>query len=375
MTTASTTSAPAALKRTPFHDKHVALGAKIVPFAGWEMPVQYPQGITAEHKAVRERAGLFDVSHMGEFIIRGPGNSAVEFTNYVTTNDVSALAIGQVQYSTILNERGTIEDDCLVYRFADKIMMVVNASNAPKDYAHIARHASRFGVTVEDVSDEMGLLALQGPQAAKILQPLTKTDLSAIGYYYFAEGEVAGMPMIISRTGYTGEDGFELYHDVRYSSALWDAIMAAGDVAPAGLGARDTLRLEMGMALYGNDIDDTVTPLEANLGWLVKLKKGDFVGRDVLDAQKRDGLLRKLVGFTLAERIVARHGYPVFAGGQPSGEVRSGTMSPSLGVPIGTAYLPTALAKEGETFEVEIRGKRVPATVVKTPFYKNASHL
>jgi aminomethyltransferase len=375
MTTASTTSAPAALKRTPFHDKHVALGAKIVPFAGWEMPVQYPQGITAEHKAVRERAGLFDVSHMGEFIIRGPGNSAVEFTNYVTTNDVAALAIGQVQYSTILNERGTIEDDCLVYRFADKIMMVVNASNAPKDYAHIARHASRFGVTVEDVSDEMGLLALQGPQAAKILQPLTKTDLSAIGYYYFAEGEVAGMPMIISRTGYTGEDGFELYHDVRYSSALWDAIMAAGDVAPAGLGARDTLRLEMGMALYGNDIDDTVTPLEANLGWLVKLKKGDFVGRDVLDAQKRDGLQRKLVGFTLGERIVARHGYPVFAGGQPSGEVRSGTMSPSIGVPIGTAYLPTALAKEGETFEVEIRGKRVPATVVKTPFYKNASHL
>jgi aminomethyltransferase len=374
MTTASATS-PAALKRTPFHDKHVALGAKIVPFAGWEMPVQYPQGITAEHKAVRERAGLFDVSHMGEFIVRGPGDSAVEFTNYVTTNDVAALAIGQVQYSTILNERGTIEDDCLVYRFADKIMMVVNASNAAKDYAHIARHAARFGVTVEDVSDDMGLLALQGPKAASILQPLTSTDLSTIGYYYFAEGEVAGMPMIISRTGYTGEDGFELYHDVRYSSALWDALMAAGDVTPAGLGARDTLRLEMGMALYGNDIDDTVTPLEANLAWLVKLKKGDFVGRDVLEEQKRRGLERKLVGFTLGDRNIARHGYPVFAGGQPSGEVRSGTMSPSLGIPIGTAYLPTALAKEHATFDVEIRGKRVPATVVKTPFYKDASHL
>ena len=369
----TTATAPAALKRTPFYDKHVALGAKIVPFAGWEMPVQYPQGITAEHKAVRERAGLFDVSHMGEFIVRGA--RAVEFASYVTTNDVAALAIGQVHYSTILNERGTIEDDCLVYRFADHIMFVVNASNIAKDYAHIARHAAKFGVTVEDVSDSMGLLALQGPKAASILQPLTKTDLSAIGYYHFAEGEVAGMPMIISRTGYTGEDGFELYHDVRYSTRLWDALMNAGDVTPAGLGARDTLRLEMGMALYGNDIDDTVTPLEANLAWLVKLKKGDFVGSSVLQSQKTNGLSKKLIGFTLGDRNIARHGYPVFANGQPSGRVCSGTMSPTLGIPIGTAYLPTAISKEGTTFEVEVRGKRVPATVVKTPFYKEASHL
>jgi glycine cleavage system T protein len=369
----TTTTAPGALKRTPFYEKHAALGAKLVPFAGYEMPVQYAQGITVEHNAVRQRCGLFDVSHMGEFIIRG--DRAVDFVNFVTTNDVAALAIGQVHYSTILNDRGTIEDDCLVYRFADHLMMVVNASNVAKDFAHIARHAKRFGVTLEDVSDEMGLLALQGPQAEKILQPLTKTDLSAIKYYHFTEGEVAGMPMIISRTGYTGEDGFELYHDIQYSTRLWDALIAAGDVTPAGLGARDTLRLEMGMALYGNDIDDTVTPLEANLAWLVKLKKGEFVGSSVLERQKANGVSKKLVGFTLGDRNIARHGYPVFAGGEPSGEVRSGTMSPTLGVPIGTCYLPTALAKEGSTFDVEIRGKRVPATVVKTPFYKDASHL
>jgi aminomethyltransferase len=362
-----------ALKRTPFYEKHAALGAKIVPFAGYEMPVQYPQGITAEHKAVRERCGLFDVSHMGEFIIRG--ERAVDFVTYVTTNDVAALAIGQVHYSTILNERGTIEDDCLVYRFPDRVMMVVNASNVAKDYAHVVRHAARFGVTVEDVSDDMGLLALQGPKAAEILQTLTKTDLSTIKYYHFAEGEVAGMPMIISRTGYTGEDGFELYHDVKYSEKLWDVLIAAGDVTPAGLGARDTLRLEMGMALYGNDIDDTVTPLEANLAWLVKLKKGDFVGSDVLNAQKANGVAKKLVGFTMGDRNIARHGYPVFANGEASGVVCSGTMSPTLGIPIGTAYVPTALSKEGSTFEVEIRGKRVTATVVKPPFYKEASHL
>ena len=362
-----------ALKRTPFFEKHVALGAKIVPFAGYEMPVQYAQGITAEHKAVRERAGLFDVSHMGEFMIRG--DRAVDFVNYVTTNDVAALVLGQVHYSTILNERGTIEDDCLVYRFPDRVMMVVNASNVAKDYAHVARHAAKFGVTIEDISDDMGLLALQGPNAAKILQTLTKTDLSAIKYYHFEEGEVAGMPMIISRTGYTGEDGFELYHDVKYSSKLWDVLMGAGDVTPAGLGCRDTLRLEMGMALYGNDIDDTVTPLEANLAWLVKLKKGEFVGSNILNKQKAEGVKKKLVGFTLGDRNIARHGYPVFAGDQPSGVVCSGTMSPTLGIPIGTCYLPTELSKEGNTFEVEIRGKRVPATVVKPPFYKEASHL
>jgi len=293
----------------------------------------------------------------------------------VTTNDVAKLAIGQVHYTTILNERGTIEDDALVYRFADHIMLVVNASNRDKDLAHISRRAGEFGVTIEDVSDGIGLLAVQGPKAAEILQPLVDVDLATIKYYHFAETKVAGMPMLISRTGYTGEDGFELYHDVSQSAALWPALMDTGRITPAGLGARDSLRLEMGMALYGNDIDDTTTPLEAGLGWLVKLQKGDFTGRDALVKQKEQGIPRKLVGFTTTERSFPRHGYPVFHDGVQSGVVCSGTMSPTLGIPIGTCYLPTAVAKEGTTFEIEIRGKRVPATVVKTPFYKDASHL
>jgi aminomethyltransferase len=366
-------SSTGALKRTPLHDVHAALGAKIVPFAGYEMPVQYPGGITAEHKLVRESAGLFDVSHMGEFWINGA--RAVDFVNYVTTNNVAALAVGQVHYSTILNERGTILDDCLVYRFADRIMMVVNASNASKDLAHISRFAERYGVSLHDASDEMALLALQGPKAAEVLQTLTATDLGTIRYYHFVEGEVGGHRAIISRTGYTGEDGFELYVDNAMATPIWNAVMATGRVQPAGLGARDTLRLEMGMALYGNDIDDTVTPLEANLAWLVKLPKGDFVGREALVAQKEKGLSKKLIGFTMQGRNFPRHGYPVFYDGQSSGIVMSGTMSPTLGIPIGTCYLPLAGTKEGTQFEVEIRGTRLPATVVKPPFYKDASHL
>jgi aminomethyltransferase len=368
-----TETTSATLKRTPLHDIHVALGGKMVPFAGYEMPVQYPAGITAEHRAVREGCGIFDVSHMGEFWVTG--DRAVDFVNHVTTNDVAALAVGQVHYSTILNDRGTIEDDCLVYRFADRIMMVVNASNAAKDFAHISRYASRYAVNLIDASDETALLAVQGPKAAEILQGLTDTDLSTIKYYHFVEGSVAGHAAIISRTGYTGEDGFELYIPNESAVPLWEALLATGRITPAGLGARDTLRLEMGMALYGNDIDDTTTPLEAGLAWLVKLNKGDFVGRDALVAQKERGLPRRLVGFTMPERSFPRHGYPVFYAGAPSGEVRSGTMSPTLGIPIGTAYLPLAGAKEGTTFEIEIRGKRLPATVVKPPFYTHASHL
>ncbi|MEO6528394.1 MAG: glycine cleavage system aminomethyltransferase GcvT [Gemmatimonadaceae bacterium] len=363
----------ATLKRTPLHEIHVALGGKIVPFAGYQMPVQYSGGITAEHRAVREGCGMFDVSHMGEFWITG--DRAVDFVNHVTTNDVGALAVGQVHYSTILNDRGTIEDDCLVYRFADRVMMVVNASNASKDLAQIERHAGTFGVTLRDASDDMALLAVQGPKAAGIVQLLTSTDLSSIAYYHFTEGSVAGQPAIISRTGYTGEDGFELYVENEVAVPLWNALMATGQITPAGLGARDTLRLEMGMALYGNDIDDTVTPLEANLAWLVKLPKGAFVGRDALVSQKERGLTRKLVGFTMDDRNFPRHGYPVFAGGEASGIVCSGTISPTLGIPIGTCYLPIACAKDGTSFEIEIRGKRVPARVTKPPFYKHASHL
>jgi len=362
------------LKRTPLTDVHAALGAKMVSFAGYMMPVQYPTGITAEHKAVREKCGLFDVSHMGEFIVRGPG--AVDFVNRVTTNDVVGMSVGQAHYSTILNDRGTIEDDCLVYRADDHLMMVVNASNASKDFAHISRELGHFDARLDDVSDETALLALQGPEAAKILQSLTDADLSAIKYYHFAFGTVAGIPnVIVSRTGYTGEDGFELYFPNRHAVEIWNALLATNQVTPAGLGARDTLRLEMGMALYGNDIDDTTTPLEANLGWLVKLKKGDFVGRDALAKQKEEGLKRKLVGFTTSERSFPRAGYPVFVNGEPSGNVRSGTMSPTLNIPIGTAYVPVDSAKEGSELEIEIRGKRIPARVEKMPFYKNASHL
>jgi aminomethyltransferase len=363
---------PQTLKRTPLHDVHVALGAKLVPFAGYEMPVQYPTGITAEHKAVRQKAGLFDVSHMGEFLVRGPG--AIDFVNYVTTNNVAKLEVGQAHYSTILNDRGTIEDDCLVYRLPDHLMMVVNASNVAKDLAHISTHLDRFDATIEDVSERIALLALQGPEAERILQPLTQSDLSAIGYYHFVEGKVGGQPTIISRTGYTGEDGFELYFDGQYAEAIWQALMQTGQVTPAGLGSRDSLRLEMGMALYGNDIDDTTTPLEANLGWLVKLQKGEFVGKPALVAQKARGLERKLIGFTTAERSFPRHGYPVKVNGRDSGVVRSGTMSPTLNIPIGTAYVPTASAAEGSTLSIEIRGKDIPATVAKLPFYKDASH-
>ena len=373
MTTAPAAGQEQALKRTEFYEIHRLLGAKIVPFAGYEMPVQYPTGITAEHKAVRTACGLFDVSHMGEFIVRGP--QAVDFVNKVTTNDVSALKEGQAHYSAILTSEGTFVDDCLVYRYADYLMMVVNASNAAKDYAHIAAQRGAFDATLEDISDTVALLALQGPRAPEILAPLTSLDLNGIEYYHFGLGVVAGIPNVtVSRTGYTGEDGFELYFAGSQARTMWDALTKNGDVTPAGLGARDTLRLEMGMALYGNDIDDTVTPLEANLAWIVKLAKGDFTGRNALVRQKAAGVKKKLVCFTLSERAIARHGYPVFFGGTPSGSVCSGTMSPSLGVAIGTCYLPAAGAKEGTSFEIDVRGSRVTATVVKPPFYKNATH-
>jgi len=366
-------SASDTLQRTALYDTHVALGAKIVPFAGFEMPVQYPSGITAEHHAVRKSCGLFDVSHMGEFLVTGPG--AIDFVNYVTTNDVAKLAVGQAHYSTFCNERGTIEDDCLVYRFEDHLMLVVNASNIAKDWAHIEPRMLTFDCTMEDVSGRTALLALQGPLAPSILARHTSVDLDAITYYHFTVGSVAGVEnVIISRTGYTGEDGFELYCADEHAPAVWAALMSGGDVAPAGLGARDTLRLEMGMALYGNDIDDTVTPYEANLAWLVKLTAKDrFVGREALVAQKMAGVPRKLVGFTLPVRNVPRHGMRVFIDGEQSGEVCSGTVGPSVASPIGTCYLPTDIAKPGTTFQVEIRGTMVPATVAALPFWPNGS--
>ena len=367
------TPAASPTRRTPLYGRHVALGAKMVPFAGFDMPVQYPAGITAEHKAVRAACGVFDVSHMGEFLVRGP--DAVAFVNHVATNDVTKLADGQAHYSTLCNERGTVEDDCLVYRYdAERLMLVVNASNAEKDLAHVLRYKGDFDCTVEDASEATALLAVQGPRAAEVLAPLTDVDLSAIAYYWFAEGAVAGVPCTVSRTGYTGEDGFELYCAADAAGALWDALLATGAVTPCGLGARDTLRLEMGMALYGNDIDDTTTPLEANLAWTVKLAKGDFVGREAIAAQKAAGVPRRLVGFTVVERAIPRHGMPVLVGGEAVGRVTSGTMSPSLGVAVGMCYVPAASAAEGTAVEIDVRGRRVAATVTKPPFYKDASH-
>src|SRR5918992_177978 len=320
------------LRRTPLYDTHKRLGAKLVPFAGWEMPVQYPGGILAEHHAVRNAAGVFDVSHMGEFEITGPDRNA--FVNRVTTNDVSALEPGGVQYSAILTPEGTFVDDCTVYRFDDKLMIVVNASNIARAWAHIVAQKSGANVRLKDISDEVGLLALQGPTAQALLQPFTDTRLDDVGYYHFDVGQVAGAQCFISRTGYTGEDGFELYCRDRDTIALWQALTGAG-AQPIGLGARDSLRLEMGYALYGNEIDDTITPLEAGLGWIVKLEKGSpFTGDSALKAQKLRGVTRKLVGFRLEGRGFPRHGYPVYHEGRNVDLVRSGTMSPSLGVPI-----------------------------------------
>ncbi len=358
------------LKTTPFHARHVAAGARMVPFAGFDMPVQYPTGITAEHRAVREHAGLFDVSHMGEFDVRG--RDAIAFVSYVTSNDPSALQIGQAQYSCFLHPSGGMVDDCLVYRFPDKVMLVVNGANIAKDWAHVTRYAEGFDVRLADASNDVALLALQGPAAQELLQPLSAVPLEPIRYYRFAPGDVAGAPCVISRTGYTGEDGFELYHDPGDAPRLWDALVARGAV-PCGLGARDSLRLEAGYALYGNDADDTTTPLEAGLTWIVKLKKPDFVGKAALVEQQRAGLQRKLVGFRLTEKGFPRQHMPVVVDGAPSGEVRSGTVSPSTGEPIGTCYLPIAKTAVGTRFEVDIRGKRVGAEVVETPFWKRGS--
>ncbi|HYC32690.1 MAG TPA: glycine cleavage system aminomethyltransferase GcvT [Gemmatimonadales bacterium] len=355
------------LKRTPLYDIHKALGAKLVPFAGWEMPVQYPAGILAEHHAVRTAAGIFDVSHMGQFEVTGPDRNA--FVNRITTNDVSALDAGAVQYSALLTREGTFVDDCTVYRFDDKLMIVVNASNRARAWEHVVDQKGGINVRLKDISDEVGLIALQGPRAEAVLQTVTDYPLSSIAYYRFGVGKVAGAGCFISRTGYTGEDGFELYCRDRDAVAIWQALTKAG-AQPIGLGARDSLRLEMGYALYGNEIDDTITPLEAGLGWIVKLDKGStFTGDAALRAQKHRGVTRRLVGFKLEGRGFPRHGYPVFHEGREVDIVRSGTMSPSLGLPIGTTYLPAAAARAGTKFEVECRGERLPAEVVKLPFY------
>ena len=357
------------MKKTPFTDIHRALGAKLVEFAGFEMPVQYT-GIIDEHLAVRTRVGVFDVTHMGEFIVRG--KDAVAFLQKMTINDVTKLYEGRVQYSAMCYDDGGIVDDLLVYHCGDHYMLVVNASNTKKDFDWLKSHLEG-DVSLIDRSDEFSLLAVQGPQSLKTLKKIVDVDLSKIEYYHFTRGRVAGEEMIISRTGYTGELGFELYFrwDEAAAKKVWDAVFNAGKefgIAPIGLGARDTLRLEMGYCLYGNDIDQTTHPLEAGLGWITKLNKGDFIGKSVMMKAKAEGLRRTLVGFTLSEKAVARHGYPLLLNGSEVGHVTSGTFSPTLERAIGMGYVSAGNGEVGKTIQVGIRGKEIPATIVNIPF-------
>jgi aminomethyltransferase len=356
------------LKRTPLFAAHVKAGARMVPFGGWEMPVQY-SGIVEEHRTVRAAVGCFDVSHMGEFEVEGPG--ALPALQRLTTNDVAALEIGQIQYAVLCHEHGGIVDDLTVYRLAaDRYMVTVNAGNIAKDWTHVTTHGE--DARWRNVSDATGLIAVQGPKAEALVGRLADLDVTRIGYYRFAQGKVAGVVTLVSRTGYTGEDGFELYAAAADTERLWSALLDAGradGVAPIGLGARDTLRLEMRYALYGNDIDDTTNPLEAGLGWIVKPAKGEFLGREAIERVRAAGPSRKLVGLEMTERAVARHGYAVMKDGAPTGVVTSGSYGPSVDRYIGLAYVGSAHAAVGTELGVEIRGQVKSARVVKTPFH------
>ena len=359
------------LKRTSLYECHVHAGARLVPFAGWEMPVQYA-GVTEEHIAVRSRAGLFDVSHMGEILVEGPG--ALATLQSLTSNDVSRLADGQIQYSALMTPNGAFVDDILVHRMSpERFFLCVNAANADKDFEWIAGRPG--GAEVRNVSSRYAQLAVQGPAAAGIVAKLADVDLSAVRYYWFREGKALGVPTIFARTGYTGEDGFELYLPPDDAPRIWDALLEAGrseGLVPAGLGARDTLRLEAKMALYGNDIDDTTTVLEADLLFILKLDKGNFVGREALIEQRRAGLSRRLVGFELRGAGIARQGHEIVVDGKPFGAVTSGTQTPWIKKSIGLGYLPVGRDVPGSRFEIMVRGRAVPAEVVPTPFYKRA---
>ncbi|MEM8585335.1 MAG: glycine cleavage system aminomethyltransferase GcvT [Bacteroidota bacterium] len=367
------------MKTTPLTEAHRQLNAKMADFAGYEMPIVY-SNLKEEHQAVRERAGLFDVSHMGEFIVRG--TDAEAFLQYVTTNDLSKLEAGQAQYNCLPNGHGGIVDDLLVYKLppggmamgdAPAFLLVVNASNIEKDWAWLQKHLGDHDAEMIDISEQTALLALQGPLAAEILQPLTPTALDEIPYYRFVRGRILDIDnVIISATGYTGSGGFELYFTADKAVEVWEAIMKAGKdkgLLPAGLGARDTLRLEKGYCLYGNDIDDTTSPLEAGLGWITKLKKGDFIGRDDILDEKEAGLKRRLVGFTLSDRRAPRQGYLIVdAEGNAIGQVTSGTHAPSLGHPIGLGYVDVAYKAPGSKVYIDFGRKQAEAEVVKLPF-------
>lgn len=362
-------------KRTPLYDEHVRLGGKIVDFAGWEMPVQY-SGVIDEHLAVRNAAGLFDVSHMGQIEIKG--TDAEKFVQSLTTNDVKKLTDSRAQYSIFCNERGTVIDDIIVYRFSQThYIIVVNASNVDKDFAWCKKN-EKGNITVTNRSDDFALIAFQGPKAAQILQTFTDTNISEIGTYYFKTGTVAGKKnIIIARTGYTGEDGFELFTSPSDATHIWQSLLEKGKplgVKPAGLGARDTLRLEMKYSLYGHEITEETNPIEAGLGWVVKLDTpDDFVGKKAIAEAKAKGVTRKLIGFKMTERGIPRQGYNIFIGKENVGIITSGTMSPSLNEAIGIGYVPNDVAKIGNKILIDIRGNKREAIIVETPFYKKTS--
>ncbi|XGV99714.1 MAG: glycine cleavage system aminomethyltransferase GcvT [Leptolyngbya sp. BL-A-14] len=366
---------PLPLARTPLFDLGMSLKARMTGFSGWEMPVQY-SGIIREHQAVRSTAGMFDISHMGKFVLTG--DRLVEHLQTLVPSDLSRLQPGQAQYTVLLNPQAGIVDDLIFYYQGlnqagqQRWFAIVNAGTTLKDKTWMLEHLDQSQFTFQDLSTTKILLAVQGPEAVKRLQPFVQEDLTPVPAFGHLEGTVLGQPGFLARTGYTGEDGFEVMVDPVIGVELWRSLLDAG-VTPCGLGARDTLRLEAAMALYGQDIDDTTTPLEAGLGWLVHLdSKGDFIGRSVLEQQKQTGVQRRLVGLQMQGRNIARHGYQVFCEGQPVGEVTSGTQSPTLGDAIALAYVPTSLSKVGQVLDVEIRGKRYPATVVKKPFYRRA---
>ena len=363
---------PAPLKTTPLNATHRRLGAKMVEFGGWDMPVQY-SGVIDEHNTVRQRVGVFDVSHMGEIEVRGP--EALQLVDYVSTNAASRLKTGQAQYSGLLYEHGGFVDDILVHKVADDHYFIcVNASNQDKDYAHIAAH-NKFDCTVENAGDRYAQIAIQGPRALSTLQKLTPVDLASIKYYWFTDGEVSGTPARIARTGYTGEDGFEIYIAPSQAPRIWNEILAAGaefGIKPAGLGARNTLRLEAKMALYGHEIDASITPWEADLAWIVKLDKGDFIGRGALMKQKEQGITRKLIGFEMRGRGIGRDGYEVQMDGSAAGWVTSGGPAPALNKNIGLCYVPVNRWEIGRVIHVMVRNQPVEAVTVPTPFYKRA---
>lgn len=363
------------LKKTPLNEAHRALGGKMVEFGGWDMPVQYTAGVIEEHLRTRTAAGLFDVSHMGEIWVEGA--DAIRFVNRLTTNDVTKLVDGQAHYSALTNESGGVVDDLLVYRFdQDKLLLVVNASTTEKDWDWITSHKKDEFMTLTNASKDYCQIAVQGPKALGILQQMTDTELSEIKYYHFTVGKVDGVDAIISRTGYTGEDGFEVYAAADKAKQLWKKMLDAGNygmadgILPAGLAARNTLRLESAMSLYGHELADDISPLEANLGWICKLNKGEFIGREHLVKLKEDGLKRKLVGFEMIDRGIARDGCDVYINDEKVGVVTSGSPAPFLKKNIGLAFVPTEFAKVGQEIKINVRGKHLAAQVVPTPFYK-----